>query len=210
MFSYLLIADNKKQVNSFLKQIIKKDYLFFPIEIEEGKKEYSINQIKNIIKETVIYSEKIRVYYFENFHLSSIETQNSFLKLLEEPPNNVFFILTTDNQSKILPTIISRVKIIYLTKNQQIKIDNKKKKLIDDFLMSKKITLINIDDLDFNDLLIYFRDFLKLELNKKTKKNYSKILKDILKTIYFVENNNINKQFALDNLLINIYKEINN
>ncbi len=205
MLSYLLISNTKKQVNSFLKKIVDKNYLFFPINIEEGKKEYSINQIKNIIKETLIYSEKIRVYFFENFHQSSIETQNSFLKLLEEPPKNVFFILTTDNQSKILPTIISRVKVVYLDK-KNYQINEEKKKIIDSFIKNKKFLLIDSTKLDINDLLIYFKNYLKTCFDKNISKKVTLILKEILKKIYLIENNNLNKQIAIDNLLILIHK----
>ena len=65
-------------------------------------------------KEAKIFNPKIRIYYLENFHLSSIPAQNSFLKLLEEPPSKVQFVLTTDNKNNLLPTIVSRVKIIKL------------------------------------------------------------------------------------------------
>ena len=40
------------------------------------------------------------------------EAANSFLKLLEEPPEGVMFILTTDNANMLLPTIISRCQLI--------------------------------------------------------------------------------------------------
>ncbi len=205
MLSYLLISNSKKQINIFLKKIVDKNHLFFSINIEEGKKEYSINQIKNIIKETLIYSKKIRVYFFENFHLSSIETQNSFLKLLEEPPENVFFILTIDNERKIIPTIISRVKVVYLDK-KNYQITEEKKKLIEFFIKNKKLIFINDDKLNINDLLIYFRNYLKTCFDKIISKKITLILKEILKNIYVIENNNINQQIALDNILILIHK----
>ncbi len=40
------------------------------------------------------------------------EVVNSFLKLLEEPGENVMFILTTDNINGLLPTIISRCQLL--------------------------------------------------------------------------------------------------
>jgi len=45
------------------------------------------------------------------------QSQNAFLKTLEEPPRNCFFILNTGNPSALLPTIISRCHIISLLKN---------------------------------------------------------------------------------------------
>jgi DNA polymerase III subunit delta' len=43
------------------------------------------------------------------------EVTNAFLKLLEEPPDNVMFILTTDQPDMLLPTIISRCQLIPFT-----------------------------------------------------------------------------------------------
>jgi len=43
------------------------------------------------------------------------EVTNAFLKLLEEPPDEVMFILTTDQPDALLPTIISRCQVIPFT-----------------------------------------------------------------------------------------------
>jgi len=40
------------------------------------------------------------------------EVTNAFLKLLEEPPDSVMFILTSDQPDALLPTIISRCQIV--------------------------------------------------------------------------------------------------
>ena len=38
------------------------------------------------------------------------ETQNKLLKTIEEPPKNVFFILGSTNEKKLLKTVLSRSK----------------------------------------------------------------------------------------------------
>lgn len=43
---------------------------------------------------------------------------NKLLKLIEEPPPDTLFILATENEAQILPTILSRVQIIRLPKPQ--------------------------------------------------------------------------------------------
>ena len=53
-----------------------------------------------------------RVYIIENAETASIAAQNSMLKFLEEPGRGVTAILTTDNMSRLLPTIISRCTIL--------------------------------------------------------------------------------------------------
>ncbi len=41
-----------------------------------------------------------------------MEAANSFLKILEEPPPRTVFIMTTNNIRLILPTIVSRVRVV--------------------------------------------------------------------------------------------------
>lgn len=43
---------------------------------------------------------------------ATIEAQNALLKILEEPPSSVQFILTTQNRNTLLPTILSRCSIV--------------------------------------------------------------------------------------------------
>jgi DNA polymerase-3 subunit delta' len=49
-----------------------------------------------------------KVFIFENFDALTIPAANSFLKTLEEPPADTHFILTVENLSKLMPTILSR------------------------------------------------------------------------------------------------------
>jgi len=44
--------------------------------------------------------------------LMNIQAANKLLKLIEEPPENTYFIFVSNNQSKILPTISSRLQTI--------------------------------------------------------------------------------------------------
>ena len=51
-------------------------------------------------------SEKVAVI---SFHSIGIEAQNAMLKILEEPPNQVRFVLCTGNTDILVPTFLSRV-----------------------------------------------------------------------------------------------------
>lgn len=53
------------------------------------------------------YSYK-KVYIISNIDLATVSAQNKLLKILEEPPKNVFFIMTATNISCVLQTILSR------------------------------------------------------------------------------------------------------
>lgn len=73
----------------------------------------SNNGVENIrsMREEAAFSPvncKYRVYIVDEVHMLSIGAFNAFLKILEEPPEHVVFILATTEVHKIPATIISR------------------------------------------------------------------------------------------------------
>ncbi len=78
---------------------------------EKGK-EIKIDQIREAINFLKLKSEKGKVIIIENAENMNLEASNALLKTLEEPPENTLIILTTSNQNKLLPTIVSRTKKI--------------------------------------------------------------------------------------------------
>jgi DNA polymerase-3 subunit gamma/tau len=49
-----------------------------------------------------------KIYIIDEVHMASKDAFNALLKLFEEPPENVVFILATTEAHKVLPTIVSR------------------------------------------------------------------------------------------------------
>ena len=88
---------------------IKSDNPFHKISIARANS-IKINSIRDIKKFlSMNYTETdFRFILISNAHLMNEEAQNALLKSLEEPPDDVIFILTTSVISKIRPTIISR------------------------------------------------------------------------------------------------------
>lgn len=70
-----------------------------------------IERIQKEMNTAPINSDK-KVILVEDAHLMNKESNNKFLKTLEEPPSFVHIILTSSQANKLLPTIISRVQII--------------------------------------------------------------------------------------------------
>lgn len=52
---------------------------------------------------------RAKVYIFTDAQNLDKEVQNVLLKVIEEPPDDTFFIFTCDNRYRLLPTILSRV-----------------------------------------------------------------------------------------------------
>ena len=208
MIPILLITNNLKDVVSFIKTIKKKNDII--INIYPTKTEYSIEQIKEIVRETTIYQPYKRIYVLENFNLSSQEAQNAFLKTLEENKNNIQFILTALSIHQLLPTIISRVKVINLNKNIKLQIDKEIEKIFEDFIKNNSMDILNLNEINIrsktkalellNQIIVFFRNRIHKD------KNAIIILKKILSIKPLLENNNLNPQLTIDNLLIYIQK----
>jgi DNA polymerase-3 subunit gamma/tau len=74
-----------------------------------------IDEIRDL-KEKVQYapvSARYKVYIIDEAHMLTMQAFNALLKTLEEPPENVVFILATTEPEKIPATIISRCERFY-------------------------------------------------------------------------------------------------
>lgn len=83
----------------------------------EEKNDFLITQANQAIKEAYIASSN-KKYIFLCGDTFRNEAQNSLLKVLEEPPRNVVFIILTTSKSSILPTIYSRIPYKYLKESK--------------------------------------------------------------------------------------------
>lgn len=72
---------------------------------------YSIDTCRKICSESIIVpnNNNRKIYMFNDADRIQIPAQNSLLKLIEEPPDFVYFIFTASSKDVFLPTIISRV-----------------------------------------------------------------------------------------------------
>ena len=84
---------------------------------EDKKKSVSVNQIRALRDESYIkpHLDGRRVMIIDKAHTLNTESQNAFLKVLEEPPSDTVFILLAENKASLLPTVISRVAVLPLT-----------------------------------------------------------------------------------------------
>ncbi len=84
------------------------DLLIFP----EPEKKLSAEHCEKIVEESLLHpveGEK-KLFVLDNFDDATPLLQNKLLKLLEEPPENVYFLLGAESEYAVLPTVLSRVK----------------------------------------------------------------------------------------------------
>ena len=73
------------------------------------KKNIDINQIRDLIVKLnkSSFNNKPRFVLIDNIEYLNINSINALLKILEEPNDNIIFILINNNK-KVLPTLLSR------------------------------------------------------------------------------------------------------
>ena len=161
----------QKGINPYHKIKIKNANTILINSINDIKKSISLSIPKNKFKLHLILEAEKLCYPRQ-------EAGNALLKILEDPPENNFFILITSDLSKILDTIISRCSIITFSN-----IDYKKHY---DFLIKNKID----DDIAKITPKISFGNInLSLELSK----NFKEIINNLESMIQSLINSDLNK-----------------
>ena len=128
----------------------------------EEKEEFLLVQATQAIKEAYIATSE-KKYIFLCGSTFRKEAQNSLLKILEEPPKNVVFIIITNSKSSLLATIYSRLPYKYLKKS-----------------VLKNESILDINKLDLKDIYNFLKD------NQKISKQEAK---DIVESILIKVNN---------------------
>ena len=74
------------------------------------KKSVSVEQAREIVADAYIkpFMSTKKIYIFEDASLLNDFTQNSLLKVLEEPPEYITFIILSDGEEQLLQTVLSR------------------------------------------------------------------------------------------------------
>lgn len=210
--TYLLYSDFRVDLVS--RAIILSKMIYDKYEIEYNSilehpdvmylKKLKIDDIRNIIARSAETSYTGKKIFILDISGIKKEASNAMLKLIEEPPQNTYFILLT-NTLNILPTIKSRALKIYI-KPKQYDLDERiygffegNEKYIDEYL-SKNINLdeYNIENIDtaYEMIETYFTNE---DVNVYMKINYE------LSVDYLIYNL---KYESTDNKFINIYKLI--
>lgn len=164
MHAFLLINSDPVE---FAKKESAKVIPFILQKIEDSKELKKITKFK--------FNEKTAIV-IENIDSATTEAANAFLKNLEEPNQNLIYILTAKIQENVLPTIISRCEIVRSSFAIKSQINNKQSSIT---AINYKEAL-NIKERDeaigFVENLIYFD---KQKNNFKNMENYLNTIKNL-------------------------------
>lgn len=100
-----------------------------------------VDQIRELYNQTRSKVQRSEFYIIDDAEMMTLPAQNSFLKLLEEPPTGARFILTSHHPDKLLVTIRSRV--------QQINVLSLHSKALDHMITESKVDEVKAQRLRF-------------------------------------------------------------
>ena len=207
IINYILsqFEENKYDIEKFFINSLNRSYKllknkshpnFYLIDLIDEKKNIEISQIRQMISYTnkSSFNEIPRFILIDNIENLNKNSSNALLKIIEEPNENIFFILIHNNNKRILPTLKSRCLTfkINLSFKQTVDICN--------FLLNENLlNLIN------NDLINYYStpgDFINLINFVKEKKIDLKEFTLVSFLYFLIDNNYYKKDKFIKDLII--------
>ncbi len=149
--SHILITEDFEGFKESLKEKLEPHRLHI---LERD--EFKIEDASELINEAMLSVEdKKFIVAFANRY--NVYAQNRLLKIIEEPPKNIYFILVAKNSSTFLPTVLSRLPV---------------KKIKTDSLQ---------EDIDFENFDLEMLYKLVKEAKKRDKRELKAVVKGMLK-----------------------------
>ena len=115
----------------------------------DGKKgksnTFSVDAVREIRDNAFVVpneSDK-KIYILKNGQNMNEQAQNAILKILEEPPTYVFFVIVTTSKSTMLETVLSRVQVFSLLSEEE-KITDKELSIVKNMVSA----IMNVNEID--------------------------------------------------------------
>ena len=118
----------------------------FETDGKKGKSNtFSVDAIREVRDDAFIVpneSDK-KIYILKNGQNMNEQAQNAILKILEEPPSYVFFIIVTTSKSTMLETVLSRVQVFSLLSDEE-QITDKEMTIVKNMVSA----ILNVNEID--------------------------------------------------------------
>ena len=151
------------------------DLIIIDTKKEQGKID-DIRKIEDKFSQTSINQLGIKIYIINLIENLRPNEANALLKFLEEPLDNTYAILTTENEYSILPTILSRTEIVRFSsvnKNDLIDeciklgVNKKDAEILTFFQNDASMIKEEIENEDYLEVKKYVENFINLLPNKE-------------------------------------------
>lgn len=203
--STIIISSSGESIRQKLKEACSKiNHLFNSnnpdLKIIDSNSGWGIEQIREIKKflSQKPFNHQSKIVVIQEAENLKTEAQNALLKTLEEPGENNYLILTTDNPSSFLSTIISRCQIIRIAPKTKIK--SAVKEIVITKNIAKDLAQSELISQKKEEVLPFLKNQLEL-LQKKLTENpnleTANLIKKIIKATNMI-NSNVDPKSALD------------
>ena len=91
----------------------------YTVNITDNKKAVGVGEIRTMISDCFIKPNESQCKVYLIYDKMTPEAQNALLKILEEPPQNVQFIITTESSTILLQTVRSRSTLFKLSDEEK-------------------------------------------------------------------------------------------
>lgn len=215
MHSFLIASTNKKTASDYINDFCNKEKIDpIDINLQIFEKAMGIPDVRNIQKNILLkpFKGKTKAVIIQAYEGITTEAQNSLLKVLEEPPANTIIIISVPNKELLLPTILSRCKVIALNDDQQT-LSNEEITQLHNYLITifqsgvgKRLKIAQ--DISKNkEEAVLWLEKMSIFLRTKLIENYEdskylNFLKSLQKTYTIIKSTNVNQRIALETLFL--------
>ncbi|EKE28345.1 MAG: hypothetical protein ACD_3C00073G0007 [uncultured bacterium (gcode 4)] len=187
-------------VEDLRQDVVPNIYLF-----ETEEKSFKISNSRDLIEKASIKpQEDFNIFIIREIDKFTDQAANALLKLLEDVPPRVIFLLTTNAKENIIETITSR--ILYFWSDQvKFEITEKQKNLIDDFFAWNKAWFIGY--LVWEKILRHECIWILEYILKKLRNSPDSSKENIEKTIKWIQSiysTNANSKYIIDMIILGI------
>ncbi len=213
MHSFLIVSKDRNKASAYISNFLKEEKID-PLDIDNQvyEKAIGIEDVRNIQKKILLkpFRGNKKAIIIDIFEGISIEAQNALLKSLEEPPASTTIVISAPGKELILPTIISRCKVIELgEKNFEISEGSISVYInFTDVLFNGKAgdKLKLAQDIASQDSLTWLEK-MSIFARSKLLENpadfkYFSLLQALSQTHAIVKSTNVNPRVALENLFL--------
>ncbi len=144
---------------------------------KQSIKKDDIRIIEERFETSAVERQGKMIYIINHVENMNVEAINSLLKFLEEPQENIFAFLTCENESRVLPTIISRSQVLHFRSIDKLKI-------------KEQAISLGVNNLDA-ELLCNFYNYANLITQKVDDKDYQVAKESMLITLNSLANQDL-------------------
>lgn len=220
--SRLIVGGNPDKRKQLIADILSKELGLKVIDPQpdlifvEGTNSIGIDQIREVTQKVSLkpYCLPMKIAVFLEAEKLTLPAQNAFLKTLEEPPANTFFILSAPRADNLLLTIVSRCQVITVPEAEEIILTMDEEKEYQEIFtlivsrgIGERLLEANKYSKDKNQALYFVKALLftarKIMFKKPTKSIINSI-RNMQKAILMLEANT-NPSLVIGNLLLSLY-----